>query len=308
METQGEPTKEELEAARVHASAALAAWENHKKENPDWTAVALVDLITAGLQNLRTYLEDAKEKGVSWDFPFVELHLPAPWVFTDRGGPQPFGILGKAVSLPVGAKTLNFEELNRAIFNQREIDLLSHLTRGVVFLELDAKGEQGGALLPRELVEVLDRTTNTKTTANGVEGEEDAIRLRGLVEERFLRPFTFGDIEEAATLRALQNEGFQEKNAARGVEGNTEPASREEEEEFWRTAEFVGDVSPDVPPLELIHRHPTGITHKRPILECFIRTGPGVPNVCEGIHAAGMNVTPKDILRVFNGMQKLPDP
>lgn len=253
METQGEPTKEELEAVRVHASAAVEAWENHKKENPDWAAVALVDLITAGLQNLRTYLEDAKETEISWDFPFVELHLSAPWVFPDSGGPEPFGVLGKSVSVPLGAKTLNLEELNRVIFNQREIDLLSHLTRGVVVLELDAKGEEGGALLPRELVEVLDRTTNTKTTANGVEGEEDAIRLRGLVEERFLRPFTFGDIEEAATLRALQNEGLPEKeeDVARWVEENTEPASPEEEKEFWESAEVLEELSPDVPPFEL---------------------------------------------------------
>lgn len=255
MVNQDQEKTEGSESLRVHAGAAVQAWENHKKENPEWWEVALLDELAAGLFNLRHYIEDPKEKDVSWDFPFVELRLPVPWVFPESGGPSPFGALGAVVNIPATKGTLTPEELNRAIFELRSQDLFTTLTRGVVHLK--TKTADLGTLFPRELVEWIDHESKTKTTPEGVEGDAEGLNVRHLLEECLQRPFTVGKIEEAATLRAIQNEEGEED--FKGFEEVVPLFNLPKKDQEEISAAFEEAARrPDVPPLNFSGNLSTG--------------------------------------------------
>ena len=78
-----EATPEDLTAAALNAALVrLGELAGNVDENlPNWRAVSLLDLVAGGLDNLRGYIEDPTEEGVSWESPFVELRYAQEWDF-----------------------------------------------------------------------------------------------------------------------------------------------------------------------------------------------------------------------------------
>lgn len=62
--------------------------DSYERENPDWLNTWTLRLIYGAVYSLKTYLEDPKDTGISWEFPAAELRYPFEfdWETLDKGG------------------------------------------------------------------------------------------------------------------------------------------------------------------------------------------------------------------------------
>lgn len=199
-------TEDALRAAGERLDELAADYE---KRTPDWLAAALMDEVRMALGNLRHYIEHPEETAeaegrVSWDFPFVELTYPVTWDFGGKLTTPPGGIVsGTFTAKDVVDGRVPDERVLEVLFEHRQIELLSRLTRGVVEWRAKDKVSTEGRtayILPEDLVAWLDTFTGTKATETGVEGPAAGVELRRKAVEELARPFSIGAFEAEAAL------------------------------------------------------------------------------------------------------------
>jgi hypothetical protein len=63
------------------------ALEHYETEHPHWRVEVLVSMIRWGLRSLKHYIEERRDKEITWESPFVELRYAVDWDWkAPRGG------------------------------------------------------------------------------------------------------------------------------------------------------------------------------------------------------------------------------
>ena len=198
-----EATPEDLTAAALNAALVrLGELAGNVDENlPNWRAVSLLDLVAGGLDNLRGYIEDPTEEGVSWESPFVELRYAQEWNFEtfEPGGNNLGAISARFTAEDVVDGKVSDEKVLDALQAHARLVLLQELTAGLVEWRERGKSAPDGRpayLVPQAVQDYLDQATGTTLDENGVHGTPEAVALRGRLVDELARPFRIGATEE----------------------------------------------------------------------------------------------------------------
>lgn len=198
-----EATPEDSTAAALNAALVrLGELAGNVDENlPNWRAVSLLDLVAGGLDNLRGYIEDPTEEGVSWESPFVELRYAQEWNFEDfePGGNALGAISARFTAEDVVDGAVPEEKVLDALQAHARLVLLQELTAGLVEWRERGKSAPDGRpayLVPQAVQDYLDQATGTTLDENGVHGTPEAVALRGRLVDELARPFRIGATEE----------------------------------------------------------------------------------------------------------------
>lgn len=198
-----EATPEDLTAAALNAALVrLGELAGNVDENlPNWMAVSLLDLVAGGLDNLRRYIEDPTEEGVSWGSPFVELRYAQEWNFEtfEPGGNALGAISATFTAEDVVDGKVSDEKVLDALQAHARLVLLQELTAGLVEWRERGKSAPDGRpayLVPQAVQDYLDQATGTTLDENGVHGTPEAVALRGRLVDELARPFRIGATEE----------------------------------------------------------------------------------------------------------------
>ena len=198
-----EATPEDLTAAALNAALVrLGELAGNVDENlPNWRAVSLLDLVAGGLDNLRGYIEDPTEEGVSWESPFVELRYAQEWNFEtfEPGGTNLGAISARFTAEDVVDGAVPEEKVLDALQAHARLVLLQELTAGLVEWRERGKSAPDGRpayLVPQAVQDYLDQATGTTLDENGVHGTPEAVALRGRLVDELARPFRIGATEE----------------------------------------------------------------------------------------------------------------
>jgi hypothetical protein len=154
------------------------ALDNYEKAHPHWKIEVLVSLIKWSVKCLKHYIEDARDKEITWEQPFVELRYPVEWDWKTsrtRGDEHGSILYGNVTDTNVAEKTIAVETLSRIMARAMNARALGDLTNWV---RLAKRGHYHTPCLPLELAEALD-----------------SIKAKGMRQEayeRIARPFSIG--------------------------------------------------------------------------------------------------------------------
>jgi DNA-binding transcriptional regulator YiaG len=208
--TRIKPDEVTLEDMHVHGVNAALHLVRHWTANvdqiiPNWKAASALDLIAAGLDSLRHFLEDPEEREVSWDSPFIELHYAVRWDFgAVERGEDPMAIVSTAFSAEdVVDGAVPQEKVFDVIGSHVRTRLLQDLTAGIV--EWRARGNikpegRPSYLVPKSVQAYLDEATGATLDESGVNAPEvrgtpEAVAHRARLVDELARPFGIGTEE-----------------------------------------------------------------------------------------------------------------
>ncbi len=151
--------KESIAAKKTRVKVAVGileeALDSYEKNHPHWKAEALIGLIEWSLRSLRHYLEDARDKEITWAAPFVELPYAVEWEWEQsRTRGEQYGriLYGHVTDQNVADRETTLATLSAIMARQVTVTALGDLTHWVRF------ADQNGArrcYLPVELEEAL---------------------------------------------------------------------------------------------------------------------------------------------------------
>lgn len=125
--------------------------EKYEELNPEWAKIALGRLIHHCANNLRIYIDDPKEKVISWGHPYLQLQLPVDVEEKDDGvWPSHFRIRKDDVE---SEEPTTLTETLRRILN---ILAIRNLTNDTALLKQEPGDTEGEIVSPRNVVERLE--------------------------------------------------------------------------------------------------------------------------------------------------------
>jgi hypothetical protein len=154
------------------------ALDDYKKRHPHWRFEVLISLIKWGIRSLKQYVEDPRERNITWDDPFVELHYPVEWNWKARGGCGivPDGhIYGKITKKNTADKDMAAKTLGKIMAHWFNGTTLSNITNGIWYEKLN---NYYTPILPVELCTQLNAIKNKRE-------RRDAFK-------ELVRPFSIG--------------------------------------------------------------------------------------------------------------------
>jgi hypothetical protein len=154
------------------------ALKDYKKRHPHWRFEVLVSLIKWGIRSLKHYVEDPRERNITWDNPFVELHYPVGWNWKARGGCGivPDGrIYGKITNKNTANKDLAAKTLGKIMAHWFNGTALWDITNGVWYEKLN---NYYTPIVPVDLCTQLNAINNK--------------RERRAAFDELIRPFSIG--------------------------------------------------------------------------------------------------------------------
>lgn len=257
----GSDSADRTQRAIEEAQARLA--ELVAKIDRDALVLAFLREVRFGLRDLRRFLEDPAEDRVSWDFPFVELTYPVLWDFSspDQMPPTFKGLETVGIFAPedvVDGKVP--EDVVFACLVEAEATLaLGFVTRGVVQVRDSAKIDPSGPpayIMPRDLVDLLDKATNTRATVGGVEGTPEDAAARARLVDELTAPFSMGPYAGASLAASTAAQLAEVENYTEEERAELMKDARALTDEEWQAAEDGREVfdelmerRPDVPAL-----------------------------------------------------------
>src|SRR5713101_688069 len=131
------------------------ALDNYEEAHPHWRIEVLVSLIKWSVKCLKHYLEDARDKEITWEQPFVELHYSVEWDWKasrTRGDEHGRILYGNVTDTNVAEKMIAVETLSRIMARAMNARALGDLTNWV---RLAKRGDYYTPCLPLELAEAL---------------------------------------------------------------------------------------------------------------------------------------------------------
>lgn len=114
------------------------ALDRYEADHPHWKAEALMGLIEWSLRSLRHYLEDAKDKEVTWAEPFVELPYAVEWDWNaSRAKGEQHGTIlyGQVTDQNVADEEKMIATLSKIMAQQVTTTALGDLTNWVLFAD-----------------------------------------------------------------------------------------------------------------------------------------------------------------------------
>ena len=154
------------------------ALEHYEQAHPHWRIEVLVSLIQWSIKSLKHYIEDARDKEITWEQPFVELHYPVEWDWpASRANGDEHGriLYGNITDTNVADKTIAVEALSGIMVQAMSACALGDLTNWVRFAK---RGDYHTPYLSQELGEAL--------VAIKAKGQ------RRQAYEQMVRPFSIG--------------------------------------------------------------------------------------------------------------------
>jgi len=132
------------------------ALNNYEQKHPHWKVEVLVSLIKWSLESLQHYIEDAGDKEITWEQPFVQLRYPVEWDWAAsraRGEEHGRILYGNITETDVSEKTIAIETLSRIMVRTMNAHALGHLTNWVRFAKRENRYTP---CLPLKLAKALD--------------------------------------------------------------------------------------------------------------------------------------------------------
>lgn len=163
---------------------------------PNWRTTFLLEMVSAGLDNLRHYIHDPAETTISWAKPFVEIHHVVRWDFT-KEMPEAMGGMtcteeeDAALDAIKAGNDVEMEAAFMAASAHLRQRLLLDATHGLVEIR-DAgarKNDRRRFTVPQPLQDHLDAATNTTVTKDGVQGKPADVARREAMVEALATPF-----------------------------------------------------------------------------------------------------------------------
>lgn len=250
-------TQRAIEEAQARLAELVA------KIDRDTLGEAFLREVRFGLRDLRRFIEDPAEDRVSWDFPFVELTYPVPWDFSS---PDQMPLATKGLEVVGGFTPEDVvdgkvpEDLIFACLVEAEATLaLGQMTHGIVEVRDAAKIDPNGPpayLMPRGLVDSLDKVTDTRATPTGVEGTPEGVEMRARFVDELAAPFSLGPYEAEALVAEATAEAAEVANYTEEERAELLKGARDLTDEEWAAVEEsnaafaeLRNERPDVPPL-----------------------------------------------------------
>ena len=154
------------------------ALDSYEEAHPHWKMEVLVSLIRWSLMSLRHYLEDARDKEITWESPFVEFPYAVEWDWqASRKRGEKYGRIlhGNITDQNVAGKKKTQETLKQIMARTLNATALGELTKWVRFAK---RGDKMRPYLPLELAKAL--------------GAIKSARRRQAAFEQIIRPFSIG--------------------------------------------------------------------------------------------------------------------
>ncbi len=199
-------TNADKETRVARAVGALEmALVDYEAEHPHWRIEVLISLIRWSVRSLQHYIEDRRDREITWEQPFVELQYPIEWDWPasrmqgDEHGRILYGSIDEA---NVAGRRLAVKTLSQIMTRAMNACTLGDMTNWARFSK---RGDHYTPYLPLELAEEL----------NAIKGK----RARRQVFEELTRPFSIGaGLVDFETMELRENESVSPQVAAQLAE------------------------------------------------------------------------------------------
>ena len=143
--------------ARVNRAveALKKALGHYEEEHPHWKIEVLVSLIRWSIRSLQHYIDNPRDREISWEQPFVELRYPVEWDWqASRAHGDEHGriLYGDITDADVADKRLAVKTVARIMASVLNACTLGELTNWARFAK---RGDRQPAFLPLDLAKAL---------------------------------------------------------------------------------------------------------------------------------------------------------
>jgi hypothetical protein len=110
--------------------------DSYEKAHPTWFTDTVFELIEGGLHSLRHYLEDPRDKSLTWSNLVTELRYPVEWDWEAWRSRRPGALLhifGRFTSKEVGSKKRAIRKLVSIAIQCRNVFVLNALTKNAAW-------------------------------------------------------------------------------------------------------------------------------------------------------------------------------